>query len=74
MTSNRMAHPLLLSLANIDSDIRSKGSLRGFVLLTLLPVASFIHKKSRIRTLLSDRCHAPNRFGTVNMEDNVNIK
>jgi len=20
------------------------------------------------------RCHAPNRFGTVNMEDNVNIK
>jgi len=21
-----------------------------------------------------DRCHAPNRFGTVNMEDNVNIK
>ena len=23
---------------------------------------------------LPDRCHAPNRFGTVNMEDNVNIK
>jgi len=22
----------------------------------------------------STRCHAPNRFGTVNMEDNVNIK
>ena len=22
----------------------------------------------------SSRCHAPNRFGTVNMEDNVNIK
>jgi len=21
-----------------------------------------------------NRCHAPNRFGTVNMEDNVNIK
>jgi len=20
------------------------------------------------------RCHAPNRFGTVNMEDNINIK
>jgi len=20
------------------------------------------------------QCHAPNRFGTVNMEDNVNIK
>ena len=50
-----MVHLLLLSLANIDSDIRSKGSLHGFVLLALLPVASFIHKKSHIRTLLSDR-------------------
>ena len=50
-----MAHPLLLSLTNIDSNIRSKGSLHGFVLLTLLPVASFIHKKSCICTLLSDR-------------------
>jgi len=27
-----------------------------------------------IFTLHSPRCHAPNRFGTVNMEDNVNIK
>jgi len=24
--------------------------------------------------VVRDRCHAPNRFGTVNMEDNVNIK
>ena len=49
-----MAHPLLLSLANINSDIWSKGSLHGFVLLTLLPIASFIHKKSCICTLLSN--------------------
>ena len=55
MTGNRMAHPLLLSLANIDSDLRSKGSLHGHILLALLPVASFVHKKSRVRTLLSDR-------------------
>lgn len=55
MTGNRMAHPLLLSLANISSDIRSKGSLHAHLLLALLPVPSFIHKKSRVRSLLSDR-------------------
>ncbi|KAI5982093.1 hypothetical protein EDD15DRAFT_2403257 [Pisolithus albus] len=55
MTGNRMAHPLLLSLANIDADIRSKGSLHGHVLLALLPVVSFIHGKTRVRSLLSDR-------------------
>ncbi|KAI5994395.1 hypothetical protein EDD15DRAFT_2165927 [Pisolithus albus] len=55
MSGNRMAHPLLLSLANIATDIRSKGSLHGHLLLALLPVPSFIHKKSRIRSLLSDR-------------------
>ncbi|KAI6027891.1 hypothetical protein BKA83DRAFT_4049263, partial [Pisolithus microcarpus] len=55
MTGNRMAHPLLLSLANINADIRSKGSLHGHVLLALLPVISFIHGKTRIHSLLSDR-------------------
>jgi len=29
---------------------------------------------SLFRQVPSARCHAPNRFGTVNMEDNVNIK
>ena len=55
MTGNRMAHPLLMSLANIDPDIRSKGSLHAHVLLALLPVASFLHPKTRVRSLLSDR-------------------
>ena len=55
MSSNHMAHPLLLSLANIASDIWSKGFLHCHLLLTLLPVPSFIHKKSRVRSLLSDR-------------------
>lgn len=55
MSGNRMAHPLLISLANIDANIRSKGSLHAHLLLALLPVPSFIHKKSRIRSLLSDR-------------------
>ena len=55
MSGNRMAHPLLLSLTNIDADIRSKSSLRTFLLLALLPVPSFVHNKSRVRGLLSDR-------------------
>ena len=54
MTENRMAHPLLLSLANIDSDILSKESMHGHVLLVLLPIGSFAHKKTCVRTLLSD--------------------
>ena len=55
MTGNRMAHPLLISLANIDADIRSKESLHAHILLTLLPVVSFLHLKTRVRSLLSDR-------------------
>ena len=55
MTGNRMAHPLLLSLANIDPDIRSKGSLHAHVLLALLPVVSFLHKKTRVHSLLSNQ-------------------
>ena len=55
MSGNRMAHPLLLSLANIATDVHSKGSLHGHLLLTLLPVPSFVHKKSCVHSLLSDR-------------------
>ena len=54
MTGNWMAHPLLLSLANIDSDICSKGSLHTHLLLALLPVVSFIHLKTRVCSLLAD--------------------
>jgi len=54
MSGNRMAHPLLLSLANIDADIRSKSSLHSFLLLALLPVPSFVHNKSCMWGLLSD--------------------
>ena len=55
MSGNCMAHPLLISLANIDPDIRCKGSLHGHLFLALLPVPSFIHKKSWVHGLLSNR-------------------
>lgn len=45
MTGNRTAHPLLLSLANIDMDFRMKGSNHTFVLLAILPTARFIAHK-----------------------------
>src|ERR1700722_646264 len=55
MTGNCMAHPLLISLANIRMDVRTKYSNNAFILCALLPVAQFIHKKSRMRGLLNDR-------------------
>ncbi|KIJ58719.1 hypothetical protein HYDPIDRAFT_102103 [Hydnomerulius pinastri MD-312] len=54
VSGNHMTHPLLLSLANINKDICNKGSLHGYLLLALLPVTFFIHKKSHVCTLLSD--------------------
>ena len=46
MSGNQMAHPLLISLANINPEIHSKGLLHDHLLLALLLVPSFVHKKS----------------------------
>ncbi|KAI6001476.1 hypothetical protein EDD15DRAFT_2478596 [Pisolithus albus] len=54
MTGNRVAHPVLISLANIDASIRSKTSLHGYLLLALLPIPKFVHKTTCIRGLLQD--------------------
>jgi hypothetical protein len=55
MTGDRTAYPLLISLANIDMEFRMKGSHRTFLLLALLPVPRFVHKKSNIRGILQNR-------------------
>ena len=55
MTGNRIAHPLLISLANLKMNFRMKSSNHAFLLLALLPVPSFIHQKKRLRGLLGDR-------------------
>ncbi|KAG1798270.1 uncharacterized protein HD556DRAFT_1440610 [Suillus plorans] len=55
MTGNRVAHPLLISLANIGMSMRLKSSLNAFVLTALLPVPKFIHKKKCMRGVLEDR-------------------
>lgn len=54
MSSNHMAHPVLISLTNIDAHIRSKTSLHTYLLLALLPIAKFTHKTTHVRSLLQD--------------------
>ena len=50
-----MAHPLLISLANIAMDFRTKASNDLFLLLALLPIPRFIHSDSKIRGVLESR-------------------
>ncbi|PPQ93557.1 hypothetical protein CVT25_005582, partial [Psilocybe cyanescens] len=54
-TGNRAAHPLLLSCANINMNVRNKASGHLFVLLALLPIPIYHHKKSVIRGMLENR-------------------
>ena len=55
MTGNRVAHPVLISLANLLMDFKSKASNRAFMLLALLPVPKFIEKSREIRGVLESR-------------------
>jgi hypothetical protein len=50
-----MAHPLLLSLANVDMGFHMKASNHAFLLLALLPVPKFIHTDSKICGVLENR-------------------
>ena len=49
-----MAHPLLLSLANLDISFHMKASNHTYLLLTLLPVPKFIHTDSKICGVLEN--------------------
>lgn len=55
LTGDRVAHPLLLSLANIKMSTRLKLSSHAFLLTALLPVPKFIHRKKRMKGVLEDR-------------------
>jgi hypothetical protein len=52
MTGGRVAHPLLISLANLLMDFRMKTTNHAFLLLALLPVPKFIHKNRKARGVL----------------------
>lgn len=55
MTGDRMAHPVLISLANIAARTRMKSSHHAFVLLALLPVPKFLDQQPVVRGVLGDR-------------------
>ncbi|KAI6014890.1 hypothetical protein BKA83DRAFT_4129616 [Pisolithus microcarpus] len=51
----KVAHPLLISLANIRMNVRNKGSSHAFLLTTLMPIAEFIYPVMRIHSVLEAR-------------------
>ncbi|KAI5988816.1 hypothetical protein EDD15DRAFT_2172157 [Pisolithus albus] len=55
MCGGKVAHPLLISLANIRMDIRNKGSSHAFLLLALMPIPAFTHPATRICSVLEAR-------------------
>lgn len=55
MTGDRAAHPLLISLANINAEVRMKSSQNAFLLLALLPVPKFLKQEPSVRGILTDR-------------------
>ncbi|KAH7905010.1 hypothetical protein BJ138DRAFT_1233543 [Hygrophoropsis aurantiaca] len=55
MCGGRVAHPLLISLANIKMSVRNKGSSHAFLLLALMPIAKFTHANSRMNSVLDAR-------------------
>ena len=55
MTGNHTAHPLLITLANIDSTLRSLISSHAFSLLALFPVPKFLGVKKGLNGILENR-------------------
>jgi len=54
LTGDRIAHPLLISLANIKMATQLMLSSHAFLLATLLPVPKFVHKNKRMKGILED--------------------
>ena len=55
MLGDRVAHPLLITLANLDSDIRAKSSYGALQLLALLPVPTFVGVPKPLCGVLENR-------------------
>ncbi|KAG6372365.1 hypothetical protein JVT61DRAFT_7805 [Boletus reticuloceps] len=55
ISGGKAAHPLLISLANIKMSVRNKASSHAFLLLALMPIAEFIHPKTRMCSVLDAR-------------------
>jgi hypothetical protein len=48
----RVAHPLLISLANIKMNVQNKASSHAFLLMALMPIADFMHPVTRMCSVL----------------------
>ncbi|KAG1742086.1 hypothetical protein EDD22DRAFT_958954 [Suillus occidentalis] len=55
MTGGHIAHPLLISLANIKMATRNKVSSHAFLLTVLLPIAKFVHLVKWMQSVLGAR-------------------
>jgi len=55
MTGDHSAHPLLITLANIESKVRSSSSSHAFELLALIPVPKFVGVKKGLHGVLENR-------------------
>ena len=55
MTGRRVAHPLLISLANISMEFRNKSSNHVYLLLALIPIPKFIHSTRKTCSVLEAR-------------------
>ncbi|KAJ6564518.1 hypothetical protein B0H19DRAFT_1209885 [Mycena capillaripes] len=55
MTGGRQAHPVLISLADIDMDFRMKASHHAFMLFVLCPIPKFIEKDAELKGVLESR-------------------
>ena len=55
MSGDRVAHPLLITVANLDSDIRAKSSYGALQLLALLPVPKFVGMPKPLCGVLENR-------------------
>ena len=55
MTGDHVTHPLLITIANIDSALRSSTSSHAFPLLALLPVPKFVGVRKGLHGILENR-------------------
>ena len=55
MTGDRVAHPLLITIANLDSTLRSSTSSHAFPLLALFPVPKFVGVRKGLHGILENR-------------------
>ena len=55
MTGDHSAHPLLITLANINSSVRLSSSSHSLQLLALIPVPKFVGVQKKIRGILENR-------------------